>query len=166
MARRLCQFLLSLAVLYVLAVGAFSLFHYEKDRPDVITTAGEFHAWILARLHSGSTPSTDPGGVPVPREAPPVAPPPPVAPAVVPTDARSVALARVRDELLPKAQAEIKTLNTRGIDDLAGAKAQARATLVDARDLLGGLLDTKKDDPEVQALYKRVMELLTAVSKR
>jgi hypothetical protein len=165
MARRLCQFLLSLAVLYGLAVGAFSLFHYEGNRPDVVTTARELHAWVLARLHGGASATPDPGGLPVPKE-PPTPTPTPTPTVVAPLDARGKALARVKDDLLPQAEGELKAMEERGVKDLAGLKAKARATLVEARDLLGPLLDQKADDPPVQAAYKKVMQLLIAVDKR
>lgn len=167
MARRLCQFLFTLAVLYALAVGAFALFHYDGTRPDVLTIAGDMHEWISARFRSSTPKPAEPGTIPPKRtdvvEPPPPPPPPRLPPP--PTDARSRAITEVRDEILPKATEVIARMDDKGAK-VQELKVEARVILVKGRDLLGALLDEKADDPEVQRLNKKVTDLLIAVDKR
>lgn len=166
MARRLCQFLFTLAVLYGAAVGAFAMFHYASPRPDVLTIATEMHAYVAAKFQSTPPATPAPGVIPPLRDetsAPPPPPPPPPPPA--PTDPRSIAIAKVRDEILPEAKVVIAKMDDPGAN-VQILKVDARVILVRARDLLGALLDEKADDPEVQKLNKRVTDLLIAVDKR
>ncbi len=171
MARRLCQFLFTLALLYAAGVAAFAFLHYEKDaRPDVLTICSEMHDWVRAKLKSSSPAPTDPGTVPAKREAVEVPPAPPAPPVDVKAeppanDPRARAIAKVRDELLPKAEDLAKAMDAPG-SKLADAKVGLRVVLVEARDLLGPLLDANPDDREVHKLYKRVSDLLIAADKR
>lgn len=165
MARRLCQFLFTLVVLYVAVLAAFAWFHYEGDRPDTLTTAGEFHEWIASKFRGPPPPRMPPPDVPAPIVAggptsPTPEPPPPSADAP-----RSKAIAEVRDVLLPEAAAIIERMSAAGAD-VQTLRVDAAAVLVRARDLLGAQLDRKASDPEVQKLYKRVTDLRIAVEKR
>lgn len=170
MARRLCQFLFTLAVLYALAVGAYAYFAYGDARPDVLTIANDMHAWVRAKFASAAPKPPEPGALP-PLGTPPPAPPPPVVPEIpVPTppsanDPRSKAIASVKDELLPKALELIGKMDDPGAA-VQTLKVEARVVLVKARDLLGELLDKSAADREAQKLYKRVSDLLIAVDKR
>lgn len=171
MARRLCQFLFTLALLYAAGVTAFAFLHYEKDaRPDVLTICGDMHDWVRSKLKSSSPEPTDPGTVPVKRE-PVGAPPAPPTPAVdvkaepPANDPRSKAIAKVRDEILPKAEAMAKVMDAPGTK-IADAKVALRVVLVEARDLLGPMIDANPDDREAGRLYKRVSDLLIAADKR
>ena len=179
MARRLCQFLFTLALVYALAVGAYAYFGYTGSRPDTLTIASDMHEWVQAKFRSAAPPPPEPGslaplntpgtssttppappGVPnLPNPTPPV-PTPPTA-----NDPRSRAIATVGDELLPKVMEIIGRMDDPGAQ-VQTLKVDARVVLVKARDLLGALLDEKADDREVQRLNKRVTDLLIAVDKR
>lgn len=167
MARRLCQFLLLLVVLYGLAVGAYALFGYRGDRPDVVTVASDLHGWVRNLLRYKYEPQ---GGAPAQGEIPPrqdVPPPAPV-PAVpaVKKDARTEAVERVSLELLPRAKQLVKELEDRSSPDFEAHRTSALVALNQARDLLGPYLDNGQGDAEMQRLYKQVSELLAAVRKR
>jgi len=174
MARRLCQFLFTLAVLYGLAVGGFAYFGYDGARPDVLTIASDMHAWIGSKVQAAAPKAPEPGAIP-PLQTPGSPPTPPPPPPVVPTlpsptppaanDPRSKAIASVEDELLPQALAIIGRMNDPGAS-VQALKVDARVVLVKARDLLGELLDKNGDDRQVQRLNKRVTDLLIAVDKR
>jgi len=178
MARRLCQFLFTLAILYGLAVGAFAYFNYAGQRPDVLTIANDMHGWVRAKFASATSKPPEPGSIPrlnadaTPPASPPVGPdvtpvPTPIPSPTPPTadDPRSRAIAKVRDELLPEALVLIGKMDDPGAK-VQTLKVDARVVLVKARDLLGELLDKKADDREVQKLNKRVTDLLIAVDKR
>lgn len=171
MARRLCQFLFALALLYAAGVTAFAFLHYEKDaRPDVLTICTEMHAWVRSKLERSTPEPVDPGSVPAKRDPADLPLPAPVEPTegkVSPPagDPRSQALAKVRDELLPKAEGMARVLGTPG-NAVADAKVRLRVVLVEARDLLGPMIDANPDDREAQRLYKRVSDLLIAADKR
>ena len=49
---------------------------------------------------------------------------------------------------------------------IADAKVALRVVLVEARDLLGPMIDANPDDREAGRLYKRVSDLLIAADKR
>jgi len=171
MARRLCQFLFALALLYAAGVGAFAFFHYEKDaRPDVLTICSDMHGWVRSKIGSSAPAPVDPAAVPVRREAADPPPPPPTGPAsaeIPPAanDPRSLAIAKVRDEILPKAEAMARLMGAPGTK-VSDAKVELRVVLVEARDLLGPIVDANPDDREAQKLYKRVSDLLIAADKR
>jgi hypothetical protein len=165
MARRICQSLLAVAIVYALAVAVFSFLHYSPgERPDVVTTAKEFHLFVIGRLPAKSAPP-EPGAVPpaAPTPPPSVEPPPPPEPP--PEDERAKAIRVVRDELLPRARRQLAEIPKAAGADHLDKKAEARKTLVEARDLLGPLLDRKRDDPDVQKVYQQVMDLLAPLSK-
>jgi hypothetical protein len=168
MARRLCQLLFTLALLYVAAVGAYAFFAYQSPRPDVVTIAGEFHEWVRARFRPSPSPAPPPGTLPPFRDAdaaPTSIPLPPAPPAAPPTDARSLAIAKVRDELLP----EVKVIIGRMDDPDAKVqtlKVDARVVLVKARDLINPLRDGDPEDREAHRIGKQIDDLLIAVDKR
>ena len=56
--------LFTLAVLYGIAVGAFAFFNYQSPRPDVLSIAGDMHAWVLARFKSTAREAPAPGSLP------------------------------------------------------------------------------------------------------
>ncbi len=176
MARRFCQFVFTLALLYGLAVGAFAWLHYSGARPDVLTIANDMHEWVRAKVAPAAAKSPEPGSVPplnTPGASTPTvspAPLPSAAPIPSPTpptanDPRSKAIETVRDELLPEALEIIAKMDDPDAK-VQTLKVDARVILVKARDLLGALLDQKSDDREVQRLNKRVTDLLIAVDKR
>lgn len=167
MARRLCQFLFTIALLYAAAVGAYALFAYEGTRPDVVTIAGDLHGWVAQKFHTTSAPTPPAGALP-PRkdDVAPVPPPPPaVAPAEPPLDARAAAIARVNDEYLPEATAVIEKMSAPGAN-VESLKVDATVILTRARDLLGPMVDANPSDRELSRTYKRVSDLMIAVHKR
>jgi hypothetical protein len=169
MARRLCQTLLAIALGYVAAVGLFALIAYRGARPDVLTMARDFNLFVVGRGTPARAP-TEAGEVPpeVPSALPPPPPaPPPVLPEEprVPVDPRAATLAKVGDDLLPEAERLMGAIRSDSTT-LMEEKARVRVVLVEARDLLGGLLDKDRTDAEAHKLYKRVMEHLIAVDKR
>jgi len=171
MARRLCQFLFALALLYAAGVTAFAFLHYEKDaRPDVLTICSEMHGWVRSKISSSTPATVDPAAVPARRDE--VVVPPPAPPygaegkgSPVASDPRSIAIAKVRDEILPKAEAMAKVMGAPGTK-VSDSKVDLRVVLVEARDLLGPIVDANPDDREAQRLYKRVSDLLIAADKR
>ncbi|MFO0934371.1 MAG: hypothetical protein U1E39_16915 [Planctomycetota bacterium] len=71
-ARKFCQTTLALALLYVTALGVFAFARYRAGRrPDVVTVARDFHAWVRGFFPRPAPPASDPGGVPPRREPPP-----------------------------------------------------------------------------------------------
>ncbi len=192
MARRICQALLAVALLYAGAVAAFAFLAYRGPRPSVLEVARDFHLFVVGR-GTPPKPPEEPGGMPAPAavpaagrsaeppEPPPVPPTPPdspdpaaagapdagaaVASEKASADPRFAAIFRVRHVLLPRAEEKLAGLKAAG-PDLLDRKADARAVLVSARDLIGPLLDRNRDDAEAQSLYQRVMDLLAALDKR
>jgi hypothetical protein len=183
MARKICQTLLAIALGYLAALGLFALLAYEGPRPDVVTMAGDFHRFVIGRRDgdAASAPK-DPGEVPPAARVPPPAPPTPdggtgpdpaaapgadpaATPEAPPLDERGKTLKRVRDDLVPEAERRLARLKPGEAVDMDD-KAHARTALVEARDLLGALLDADRQDVEAGKLYRRVMELLNAVDKR
>ncbi len=164
MARRLCQFLFTLAILYALAVGGFAYFNYQSPRPDVLTIAGDMHGWVMGRFRSTPAPTLPPGSIP-PLSTDVVPAPAPDVPAAPPEDDRSRAIAKVRDEFLPAVDVIIRKMDDPGAQ-VQVLKVEAAALLTKARDLLGAQLDLRPDDAEVQKLNKRVQDLRAAVGKR
>jgi hypothetical protein len=168
MARRLCQLLLALAVLYGIAVGAYAVFAYDGKRPDVVTIAGEMHAWVRNGLSYKYVPPSGapaPGDLPPAHDAPPLPKLPPVPPGP-PRDARTTAVERVANELLPRAREQAKALADRSSPDFEIRRTAAMVTLNQARDLLGPYIDRGEADDAMRKLYKEVSDLLIAVRKK
>jgi hypothetical protein len=66
---RVYRVVVGLAVLYVLALVAFSRLHYgDRPTPDVAGVARDFHRWIGERLPRGARRVDEPGAVPPRRE--------------------------------------------------------------------------------------------------
>jgi hypothetical protein len=171
MSRRICQTLLAIGLCYLAGLGLFALLAYRGPRPDVLTMARDLNRFVVGRGAPALPPPEDgevpPEVVPAPSTPSPAPVPAPVLPDLpAPSaDPRKQTLAKVSDELLPEAErlmAAIKTESPTLQDD----KARARVVLVQARDLLGALLDRDRKDADAHALYKRVMEHLIAVDKR
>jgi hypothetical protein len=77
-ARKFCQTAVALALAYLAALGVFAFARYRAgQRPDVVTVAKDFHAWVRGLFPRPAPPPAEPGGVPPPRE--------PAAPAEHPT---------------------------------------------------------------------------------
>jgi hypothetical protein len=178
MARKICQTLLAIALGYLAALGLFALLAYEGPRPDVLTMAGDFHRFVIGRKNRDAPfEPKDPGEIPPASKAPPPSPgdgtgsdpaaTPPADPAATapPLDERGKTLKRVRDDLVPEAERRLAVLKPGEVVNMDD-KAHARTALVEARDLLGALLDADRTDVEAGKLYRRVMELLNAVDKR
>jgi hypothetical protein len=167
MARRLCQLILALAVLYGLAVGAFALFAYDSPRPDVVTIANGMHDWVRNGLKYKYEP---PSGAPAPGDLPPTQTTPtpklPPVPPGPPKDARTTAVDRVANELLPRAREQVKTLADRSSPDFEIRRTATIVTLNQARDLLGPYIDNGQADDQMRKLYKEVSDLLVAVRKK
>ena len=168
MARRICQGLLTLALLYVAAVIGFALLHYGKgDTPTLVTAAGDMHRALAGLFAKSPDPVPEPGTIPPPRDSDALPPPPPP-PTPLPTsnDPRVQALLKVSVHLLPEAEKLVRAISTDSEKSLDDRKADARNALIEARDVLGRLLDADRHDKEAHELYQRVMELLIAVDKR
>ena len=169
MSRRVYQVILGLALLYAGAVLVFLWLRYPAgERPDVLTAARDMHRWAGDLFGRRASAPDEPGTLPPPRSpGGDPAPPPPTAPGPAPAaDARSLALRRVRDELLPKAERLVRAIPSARGADLDERKSAARVAVIEARDALGPLLDANVHDRDAQALYQKVMELLIAVDKR
>ena len=168
-ARRLCQSLLALVLAYVVAAGLFAWFHYDKGgTPDAFTVVGDFHRSIGGLFAKRPDQVPEAGAIPPARIAPPPEPPPSASAEPPPSgpDARAVALRNVDNVLLPKAARLLREIGAAHGAELDEKKTTARVALVEARDVLGPILDADRHDTEAQALYQRVMELLIAVDKR
>jgi hypothetical protein len=179
-ARRLCQTLFTLILLYAAAIAAFGFFHYDAaNRPSTGTVISEFHSTVGGYVagvfkskppETARVPASDAVPPPKPEESPPPAPPPPSPAADSEEDdaapvGREAILRRVRDVLIPKAQQELSTVTKAGSGQL-DAKGRVLGILVQARDLLNEILDEDPEDREANRLFQRVTEMRMAIEKR
>jgi hypothetical protein len=156
------RLLIGAGALYLAALGAFALLHYDGSRADARDVVSEFHAFL------GVGPSTAAAEVAPPPPAPPpprpvvVKPSPPPAP---PPPRERTRLERVADTLreVRKEAPALKRMDRGpGFD---AARIDVLSRLSDARDLLNGVLDENPDHRRGNELWDRLQELMAAFRK-
>ena len=172
MARKICQTLFGLFVVYAILVGLFALIHYKGvERPDVVSVTGEFHVWVGSFFHAEPEPALPPGTLPAPTAPPSPAPlPTPTAPPRDPAEVkaeeeRAAALRLVGEELIPEAEKKYNALGDEG-PGFRDRQTEVLALLVRVRNILNPMLDRNPGDRDANRLWDKFTALQRAASKK
>ena len=143
--------------LYVVALGLFTLLHYESGgRPPASRVMRDFHAFLGI---GPSAAQAEPPPVAIVPPPPPrlVAPPPPV---YEPSPLEKIA------QTLRRVEREAPALKQRERDSgFEAARVEVLSELCDARDRLNEILDRQPSNDRANGLWDRLQQLLVAVRK-